>query len=175
MPTNTPALQTSVPYNLQHIAAGNAIAAAASQAIVATQQMQQGRRTASLKASYEAIHGSTASGTHELLIGRELAGATHNALQAIEREGNTLNNRRQKKCVCAISDNLSIEKFKFLLFDLQKSPWFKFTNKWYTTAACGILDEFKFTNHTEPIDNASFANYRSRITVNGARRKWSCR
>lgn len=98
MPTNnTQTLQTTVPYNLQHIAAGNAIAAAASQAIVATQQMQQGRRTASLKASYEAIHGSTASVTHELLIGREMAGATHNALQAIEREGNTLNNRRQKK------------------------------------------------------------------------------
>lgn len=97
LPTNTPTLQTTVPYNLQHIGAGNAIAAAASQAIVATQQMQQGRRTASLKASYEAIHGSSTSGSHELLIGRELAGAAHNALQAVEREGNTLNNRRQKK------------------------------------------------------------------------------
>ncbi|XP_031640772.1 inhibitor of growth protein 3 [Contarinia nasturtii] len=99
LPANTPTLQTSVPYNLQHIGAGNAIAAAASQAIVATQQMQQGRRTASLKASYEAIHGSSTSGSHELLIGRELAGAAHNALQAVEREGNTLNNRRQKKKV----------------------------------------------------------------------------
>lgn len=37
----------------------NAIAAAASQAIAATQQMQQGRRTASLKASYEAINALT--------------------------------------------------------------------------------------------------------------------
>lgn len=99
LPTNTPTstLQTSVPYNLQHISAGNAITAAASQAIVATQQMQQGRRSASLKASYEAIHGSSTSGSHELMIGRELAGAAHNALQAVEREGNTLNNRRQKK------------------------------------------------------------------------------
>lgn len=97
LPTNTPTLQTSVPYNLQHIGAGNAIAVAASQAIVATQQMQQGRRTQSLKASYEAIHGSSTSGSHELMIGRELAGAAHNALQAVEREGNTLNNRRQKK------------------------------------------------------------------------------
>ena len=35
---------------------GNAIATAASQAIAATQQMQLGRRTASLKASYEAIN-----------------------------------------------------------------------------------------------------------------------
>lgn len=97
LPTTQSTLQTTVPYNLQHIGAGNAIAAAASQAIVATQQMQQGRRTASLKASYEAIHGSSTSGSHELLIGRELAGAAHNALQAVEREGNTLNNRRQKK------------------------------------------------------------------------------
>lgn len=96
LPTATPTLQTTVPYNLQHIGAGNAIAAAASQAIVATQQMQQGRRTASLKASYEAIHGSSTSGSHELLIGRELAGAAHNAIQAVEREGNTIN-RRQKK------------------------------------------------------------------------------
>lgn len=97
LPPAAPTLQTSVPYNLQHIGAGNAIAAAASQAIVATQQMQQGRRTASLKASYEAIHGSSTSGSHELLIGRELAGAAHNALQAVEREGNTINARRQKK------------------------------------------------------------------------------
>lgn len=93
--------QASVPYNLQHIAAGNAIAAAASQAIVATQQMQQGRRTASLKASYEAIHGSATSGAHELLLGRDLAGAAHNTIQAIEREGNAYanNQRRQKKLV----------------------------------------------------------------------------
>lgn len=119
LPTTTPTLQTSVPYNLQHIAAGNAIAAAASQAIVATQQMQQGRRTASLKASYEAIHGSSTSGTHELLIGRELAGAAHNALQAVEREGNTLNNRRQKKLVIWIHFfvfhfHFSIEEKSFL-------------------------------------------------------------
>ncbi|CAB3234039.1 unnamed protein product [Arctia plantaginis] len=42
-------------YSLGH--AGSAIAAAASQAIAATQQMQHGRRTASLKASYEAVQG----------------------------------------------------------------------------------------------------------------------
>lgn len=66
--------------------------------------MNYGRRTASLKASYEAIHGSSTSGTHELLIGRELAGAVHSqAIQAAEREGNTLNSRRQKKLVnCAL-------------------------------------------------------------------------
>lgn len=94
----TVAQPTSVSYNL-HIGAGNAIAAAASQAIAATQQMQQGRRTASLKASYEAIHGTTGGNAHELLIGRELAGAAHNAIQAVEREGSTFNQsqRRQKK------------------------------------------------------------------------------
>lgn len=62
--------------------------------------MQQGRRTASLKASYEAaIHlgasGGTSSG-HELLIGKDLAGAAQTALQAVEREGST-SHRRQKK------------------------------------------------------------------------------
>lgn len=68
-----------------------AIAAAASQAIVATQQMQQGRRTASLKASYEATMGAAGNGPHEIIIGRELAGATHNAIQAVE------NHQRKKK------------------------------------------------------------------------------
>lgn len=98
-----PVAQPSVSYNLQHIGAGNAIAAAASQAIAATQQMQQGRRTASLKASYEAIHGTTGGSAHELLIGRELAGAAHNAIQAVEREGNSFNSqRRHKKCVCGV-------------------------------------------------------------------------
>src|SRR5699024_7484138 len=39
-----------------NISGNHAIAAAASQAIAATQQMQLGRRSASLKASYEAIN-----------------------------------------------------------------------------------------------------------------------
>ncbi|XP_049530027.1 bromodomain-containing protein DDB_G0280777-like isoform X2 [Anopheles darlingi] len=84
----------SVAYNLQTFGAGNAIAAAASQAIAQTQQMQQGRRTASLKASYEAIG---AAGSHELLINSELAGATHNAIQAVERESNAFSNQRRQK------------------------------------------------------------------------------
>lgn len=87
-----------VSYSLQHIGAGNAIAAAASQAIAATQQMQQGRRTASLKASYEAIHGSTGNGAHELLIGRELTGAAHNTIQVVtERESIAFNHQRRHK------------------------------------------------------------------------------
>lgn len=69
----------SVSYNLGHIGAGgNAIAAAASQAIAATQQMQQGRRTASLKASYEAIN------VHASEFSRELAGAAQTAIAAIQ-------------------------------------------------------------------------------------------
>ncbi|XP_030379084.1 inhibitor of growth protein 3-like [Scaptodrosophila lebanonensis] len=66
--TSHPSTST-VSYNLQQLggvgAASSAIAAAASQAIVATQQMQQGRRTASLKASYEAIHGAGVAGNNE--------------------------------------------------------------------------------------------------------------
>ncbi|CAH0387388.1 unnamed protein product [Bemisia tabaci] len=81
-----------VSYSLAHMGAGGtAIAAAASQAIAATQQMQQGRRTASLKASYEAIHssgagsvGSSAVGGTELAISRELAGAAQTAIAAIQ-------------------------------------------------------------------------------------------
>ena len=61
-------------------AGGNAIAAAASQAIAATQQLVPGRRTSSLKASYEAIHLGVQ--THEFSIGRELAGAAQSAVAA---------------------------------------------------------------------------------------------
>ncbi|GLV34761.1 Inhibitor of growth family member 3 [Carabus blaptoides fortunei] len=88
-----PPAQAAVSYTLGHIGAGNAIAAAASQAIAATQQMQQGRRTASLKASYEAIN--TGVHVHEFGIGRELAGAAHTALQAIQQDH--VNTKKQKK------------------------------------------------------------------------------
>ncbi|KAK2187789.1 hypothetical protein NP493_154g03011 [Ridgeia piscesae] len=55
--SSTPAIS----YSLGHMGAGSnaAIAAAASRAIGATLEMQQGRRTASLKASYEAVSRST--------------------------------------------------------------------------------------------------------------------
>ncbi|KAK3925070.1 Inhibitor of growth protein 3 [Frankliniella fusca] len=83
--TSTSSSASGVPYGLGHMgthigAGGNAIAAAASQAIAATQQMQQGRRTASLKASYEAIGGVH---SHDFAIGREIAGAAQTALAAI--------------------------------------------------------------------------------------------
>uniref|UniRef100_A0A182FJ95 Inhibitor of growth protein n=1 Tax=Anopheles albimanus TaxID=7167 RepID=A0A182FJ95_ANOAL len=99
-----PSTGGSVTYNLQTFGAGNAIAAAASQAIAQTQQMQQGRRTASLKASYEAIG---AAGSHELLINSELAGATHNAIQAVERESSAFSNQRRQKKKNATSNTVS--------------------------------------------------------------------
>ncbi|XP_046682094.1 inhibitor of growth protein 3-like [Homalodisca vitripennis] len=103
-----------VNYNLSHIAGsglghmgagGTAIAAAASQAIAATQQMQQGRRTASLKASYEAINsggsgvgsGGSGSHSHELSISKELAGAAQTAIAAIQ--DTSKKNKKQKVSV----------------------------------------------------------------------------
>jgi inhibitor of growth protein 3 len=71
----------------------NAIVKAVSQAIVATQQMQQGRRTASLKASFEAIHGGSAvasSGSHDLLLGA--------AMQAVDqRETSSFSSQQQQQ------------------------------------------------------------------------------
>lgn len=85
VPPTPPAIANSVGsvcYNLGHISAGgNAIAAAASQAIAATQSMQQGRRSASLKASYEAIN---TGGVHAAEFSRELAGAAQTAIAAIQ-------------------------------------------------------------------------------------------
>lgn len=52
--------------------------------------MQQGRRTASLKASYEAINTSG----HEF-IPRELAGAAQTAIQAIQQDH--ANNKKKQK------------------------------------------------------------------------------
>nr|CAD7205685.1 unnamed protein product [Timema douglasi] len=87
-----PPIPTSnMSYTLGHIGAGGtAIAAAASQAIAATQQMQQGRRTASLKASYEAINIGVHA--HEFSIGKELAGAAQTALATIQESS-----KKQKK------------------------------------------------------------------------------
>ena len=69
---------TNSTLSLQHIGiGGNAIAAAASQAIAATQQLS-GRRSSSLKASYEAINLGVQ--TNEFTIGRELAGAAQAAI-----------------------------------------------------------------------------------------------
>ena len=67
-------------YSLDQIgASSSAIAQAASQAIAAT-QLVPGRRSSSLKASYEAINLGVAS--TEFSIGRELATAANSALAA---------------------------------------------------------------------------------------------
>lgn len=74
------------------------IVAAAAQAIEKTQQMQQGRRTASLKASYEAIQSGVSVNPHELLMGRELTSSSSHTLQAIEREvSSTATSSSQKR------------------------------------------------------------------------------
>lgn len=83
----TPNLTQVLQSNSSVAYTGNAtiIAQAAAQAIEKTQQMQQGRRTASLKASYEAIHGSGMN-THELLMGRDLNSSASHALQSMDRD-----------------------------------------------------------------------------------------
>lgn len=105
-------MHSQVIFNVDQMGAGgSAIAAAASQAIVATQQvctvhrrvllvypciyllvvciqMQQGRRTASLKASYEAINSGSASfnrTTDISTINRELSGAAQTAIAAVQQ------------------------------------------------------------------------------------------
>ena len=65
-PSLAPSVPLAVPPQLaatlgHNSAGGSVIAAAASQAIAATQQMQQGRRSASMKASYEALQNFTQS------------------------------------------------------------------------------------------------------------------
>lgn len=95
----TPTLRPATP-NLTHVLqsnsspagfTGNAIVQAAVQAIEKTQQMQQGRRTASLKASYEAIHGGGGMSTHEIFLGRDITGtptssSSSHGLQSLERD-----------------------------------------------------------------------------------------
>lgn len=113
----TPTLRPATP-NLTQVLQSNAsvaytgnatiIAQAAAQAIEKTQQMQQGRRTASLKASYEAIHGSGMS-THELLMGRDLNSSASHALQSLDRDvsfastATGSNPKRYKKKITTLS------------------------------------------------------------------------
>ncbi|CAG9829814.1 unnamed protein product [Diabrotica balteata] len=66
--------------------------------------MQQGRRTASLKASYEAIN--TGVHGHEFGIGRELAGAAQTAIQAIQQD-HANNKKKQKKWNSSSSSSTS--------------------------------------------------------------------
>lgn len=81
--------------SLQHIGVGgNAIAAAASQAIAATQQLS-GRRSSSLKASYEAINLGVQA--NEFSIGRELAGAAQAAIASTSFEHDTPSRKSNKK------------------------------------------------------------------------------
>lgn len=100
-------IQPPVSYSLHSLGAGNAIAAAATAAIAATQQMQQGRRTASLKASYEAIHGTPGTAAAELLIGRDLTGTGHATIQSVDRDNSFNSQRRHKKKLTTASSSSS--------------------------------------------------------------------
>lgn len=104
---------SAVAYNLQQIAASptNAIAAAASQAIVATQQMQQGRRTASLKASYEAIHHGTAGTPTEFWINRDVTNTTTTVAGGQHNMISTPTNSNEKNRKKYSSKYLKIVKF----------------------------------------------------------------
>lgn len=64
--------------------------------------MQQGRRTASLKASYEAIN--TGVHAHEFSIGKELAGAAQTAIAAIQET-----TKKQKKYVIHSRNSLCFQ------------------------------------------------------------------
>ncbi|CAG9564752.1 unnamed protein product [Danaus chrysippus] len=81
-------------YSLGH--AGSTIAAAASQAIAATQQMQQGRRTASLKASYEAVASELAHHAHHD-HGQALASHSQSASHAHSTTTAVANKRHNKQ------------------------------------------------------------------------------
>ena len=86
-------------YSLDQIgASSSAIAQAASQAIAAT-QLVSGRRSSSLKASYEAINLGVA--TSEFSIGRELATAANSALAATSTD---LTSSGQPQQVCFYLD-----------------------------------------------------------------------
>jgi len=80
-------------FPLEQMGAGSsAIAAAASQALAATHYNVPGRRSSSLKASFEAISQGVA--TRDLSIGQELASAATSALAATSSD--TTNNKKQK-------------------------------------------------------------------------------
>ncbi|XP_022081144.1 inhibitor of growth protein 3-like [Acanthaster planci] len=75
------ASQPALSYNLGHVGAGsNAIALAAAQAVSNTLQMQQGRRTASLKASYEALKSGGFSGLGA--VGRDISQSASSSTSA---------------------------------------------------------------------------------------------
>jgi inhibitor of growth protein 3 len=96
-PSPMPSMLETIPktppvmsYNLGQVGSGSnaAIAVAASRAIGATLEMQQGRRTASLKASYEAVSKSVEL-TKELGLGREHTSA-RSAAQTVNAAENTV-------------------------------------------------------------------------------------
>lgn len=113
LPASIPST-SSVVFSMDQMSpGGSAIVAAASQAIVATQQMQQGRRTASLKASFEAINSAgvpTASLSRTMssdgVVSKELvAGAAQTAVAATQERRKKKRRRRRGNITSSSVEN----------------------------------------------------------------------
>lgn len=90
--------QPSLPYSLDNVGSSSAIAMAAAQAVSNTLHMQQGRRTASLKASYEAIKSGGYSGLGTL--GRDFTygnTSTSDGVPSSSSSGTKSSRHRNKK------------------------------------------------------------------------------
>jgi len=95
-------------YSLDQIgASSSALAHAATQAIAATSQLAPGRRSSSLKASYEAINLGVAN--TEFSIGKELATAANSALAATSTDLSQVSSGSQQ---AAVNQNRMKNKLK---------------------------------------------------------------
>ncbi|XP_064604419.1 inhibitor of growth protein 3-like [Liolophura sinensis] len=117
--------QSAISYSLGQLGAGSnaAIAAAASQAIAATQQMQQGRRTPSMRASYD-VMARTADIAKEMTFGRGSPYATPSTPAAAAPVDNTPRSQRNKKQTLKASAAAAnaIQQQKELQQQLQTPP-----------------------------------------------------
>nr|AGZ94896.1 inhibitor of growth protein 3 [Ruditapes philippinarum] len=98
---NSAPASTTLTYKLGHVGAGSnaAIAAAASQAIAATQQVMQcqGRRTPSMKASYVAMTKGSSTELTKEIIKQEYTSYSQPSTPAVTTDGGAGRSQRQKK------------------------------------------------------------------------------
>ncbi|KAK7602079.1 hypothetical protein V9T40_009520 [Parthenolecanium corni] len=114
LPTANPS-HSQIMFSVDQMGAGgSAIAAAASQAIAATQQMQHGRRTtASLKASYEAINSASpgfSRNTEISNMNRELSSAAQTALAAVQTQKRNRKRRTGNETALSVGTSSMIEQ-----------------------------------------------------------------
>ncbi|CAH1782755.1 unnamed protein product [Owenia fusiformis] len=97
---------SAITYNLGHVGAGSnaAIAAAASQAIAATQQMQQGRRTSSLKASFEFTKANASDLARDLTFGAGFSSSPSTPTPSL-LEGRTQRTKKQTARALAAAES----------------------------------------------------------------------